>query len=102
MKTRTLAFQFAFALACVLAPGLPFAQDQKSPTPAEQRAQLKKDVPDTIASFRKADPGIERFFKDSAGYAVFPRVGKAGFIFGGGHGAAEVYAKGTSCSAPPP
>src|SRR5262245_42372462 len=93
MKTRTFAFQFAFALACFLLPGAPHAQ-QKDQTPAEQRAALKKDTQDTIASYRKTDPGIERFFKDSAGYAVFPRVGKIGFIFGGGHGAAEVYEKG--------
>lgn len=94
MKKRILATQLALALACVVAPGLPYAQDQKTSTPAEQRAQLRKDTPDTIASFRKADPGIERFFKDSAGYAVFPRIGKAGFIVGGGHGAGEVYGKG--------
>jgi lipid-binding SYLF domain-containing protein len=94
MKIRGLASQFALALTCALLPGAPYAQDQKTMSPAEQRAQLKKDVPDTLSTFRKADPGIERFFKDSAGYAVFPRIGKAGFILGGGHGAGEVYAKG--------
>jgi lipid-binding SYLF domain-containing protein len=96
MKTRTLAFQLAFALACFVLPAVPHAQDQTNvtKTPAEQRAELKKDVPDTIAAFRKTDPSIERFFKDSAGYAVFPRVGKVGFILGGGHGTAEVYGKG--------
>ena len=94
MKTRTIAFHFALALACFLLPQASFAQDQKTASPAEQREKLKKDAQDTIASYRKADPGIERFFKDSAGYAVFPRVGKAGFIVGGGHGAAEVYGKG--------
>jgi len=93
MKTRTLAFQLAFAVACAVAPGVTHAQP-KDKTPAEQRADLKKDTQDTIAAYRKADPTIERFFKDSAGYAVFPRVGKIGFIFGGGHGAAEVYEKG--------
>jgi lipid-binding SYLF domain-containing protein len=93
MKTRTLAIQLALALACTFAPGIPHAQ-QKEMTPAEFRAQLKKETPETIAAFRKADPTIERFFKGSAGYAVFPRIGKAGFIFGGGHGAGEVYEKG--------
>ena len=94
MKTRIFAFQLAFALACAIAPGVPYAQDQKPMSAAESRAALKKDVPDTIATYRKTDPTIERFFKDSAGYAVFPRIGKAGFIFGGGHGAAEVFEKG--------
>ena len=94
MKTRSLAVQLAFALTCVLLPGAPYAQDQKTATPAEQRAKLKTDTQDTIAMYKKTDPSIDRFFKDSAGYAVFPRVGKAGFIIGGGHGAAEVYGKG--------
>ena len=94
MKTRAIAFRFALALACFLIPQASFAQDQKTASPAEQRAKLKTDTQDTIAHYKKTDPGIERFFKDSAGYAVFPRVGKAGFILGGGHGAAEVYAKG--------
>jgi len=94
MKARAFAFvvPVAFAVASLLLPGMSYAQDQK--TPAEQRAQLKKDTQDTIAAYKKTDPAIDRFFKDSAGYAVFPRVGKAGFILGGGHGAAEVYAKG--------
>jgi len=94
MKTQKLAFHFAFALACFLLPAVPHAQDQKTQTPAEFRAQLRKEAPETIAAFRKADPTIERFFKESAGYAVFPRIGKAGFIIGGGHGAGEVYEKG--------
>jgi lipid-binding SYLF domain-containing protein len=93
MKTQTFAFHCAFALACFLLPAVPHAQ-QKEQTPAEFRAQLKKEAPETVAAFRKADPTIERFFKDSAGYAVFPRIGKAGFIIGGGHGAGEVYEKG--------
>src|SRR5262245_47688173 len=94
MKTRGLALQLALALSCLLLTGAPYAQDQKAATPAEQRAKLKTGTQDTIAMYNKTDPSIDRFFRDSAGYAVFPRVGKAGFIFGGGHGAAEVYGKG--------
>ena len=93
MKTRALAVSFAFAAASLL-PGALYAQDQKSYKPEEYRAQLKKEVPETIADYKKTDPSIERFFKDSAGYAVFPRIGKAGFIVGGGHGGGEVYGKG--------
>jgi len=94
MKTRALAVSFAFAAASLLLPGVPYAQDQKSYNAEEYRAQLKKEVPETIADFKKTDPSIERFFTNSAGYAVFPRIGKAGFIVGGGHGAGEVHSKG--------
>jgi lipid-binding SYLF domain-containing protein len=59
-----------------------------------ERAQLRSDVAEAIASMRAAEPGIERFFKSSAGYVVFPRVGKGGFIFAGGHGDGQVIQNG--------
>jgi lipid-binding SYLF domain-containing protein len=39
-----------------------------------------------IIDIKAADPGIEKFFEDSAGYAVFPSVGKGGIGIGGAHG----------------
>jgi len=36
--------------------------------------------------FLDADPGLQRFFEDCAGYAIFPSVGKAALIAGGSHG----------------
>ena len=97
MKMTDLTLPLAAALLCAMLAASPaaLAQARKAkPTPEEVRAQLGKDVSDTIAAYRKADPGIERFLKESAGYAVFPRIGKAGFIFGGGHGAGEVFQGG--------
>jgi lipid-binding SYLF domain-containing protein len=43
---------------------------------------------------KKADPGIDKFFAQSVGYVVFPKVGKVGVIVGGGHGVGEVFEKG--------
>ena len=45
-----------------------------------QRAQ------DTIIAFKKLDPSLDKFFKNAYGYAVFPSIGKGGFIVGGAHG----------------
>ena len=59
--------------------------------PAAQRAEVHADVVKMIETYKKTDPGIDRFFKNSAGYAVFPRIGKAGFIVGGGAGDGEVF-----------
>jgi lipid-binding SYLF domain-containing protein len=39
-----------------------------------------------IIDIKAADPGIEKFFEESAGYAVFPSVGKGGIGIGGAHG----------------
>jgi len=94
MKRHWIALQLAFAATCITLTGAAFAQgEQKQLTAAEYRQEVAKNVQETIARFRKIDPGIERFFKDSTGYAVFPRVGKAGFIVAGGHGDGEVYEK---------
>lgn len=95
MARPYIVLQLVAALFCSLLPGSLAAQpDEKKMTPAEQRQQLSTDTQNIIARYRKTDAGIERFFKDSAGYVVFPRVGKGGFIFAGGHGAGEVYEKG--------
>jgi len=95
MKLTRIA-SAAAALLLALSPA--WAKDNtkepKKVTPAEKRAQLKSDVAAAIDRYKKADPGMDRFFKDSVGYVVFPNIDKAGFIVGGGHGDGEVYEKG--------
>jgi lipid-binding SYLF domain-containing protein len=93
MKRRNFVLSVASASLCALLAAAP-AQAQKKSTPAEERALLGKDVQQTIGEYKKTDPAIDRFFKDSAGYVVFPRVGKGGFIFAGGHGDGELIEKG--------
>jgi len=48
----------------------------------------------TVAVFKKADPGIERFFKNSAGYVVFPTIGKGAIGVGGAGGSGILFEKG--------
>jgi lipid-binding SYLF domain-containing protein len=51
------------------------------------------DYTDTTALFRNAGKsGV--FFPKTYGYAVFPTVGKGGFIVGAAHGNGRVYAQG--------
>jgi len=47
-----------------------------------------------VAEFRKADPSLERFFKSSYAYAVFPTVGKGGIGIGGAYGSGLVFIGG--------
>ncbi len=49
-----------------------------------------KDYSSTIQVF-KDSPVVKRFFKSSYGYAVFPVIGKAGFVVGGSYGEGQVY-----------
>jgi lipid-binding SYLF domain-containing protein len=51
------------------------------------------DYDTTIAMFKRAGESAA-FFNDSYGYAVFPNVGKGGFVVGGGYGEGRVYRRG--------
>jgi len=51
------------------------------------------DYSETIQLFKDAGASAA-FFEKSYGYAVFPGIGKGGFIVGGAHGNGRVYRKG--------
>lgn len=51
------------------------------------------DYSATINVF-KDSPAVAKFFENSYGYAVFPTIGKAGFIVGGSYGKGQVYRDG--------
>ena len=48
--------------------------------------KMELDVARAIVNIKNADPSIQKFFDNAAGYAVFPRVGKGGLIIGGAYG----------------
>lgn len=71
-----------------------FADDEYT----ESEAKMTQDVSDaefdkTIAAFQKA-PQSAAFFDHSYGYAVFPTIGKVGFVIGGAYGKGRVYEQG--------
>jgi lipid-binding SYLF domain-containing protein len=94
MTKRMFIFQLAAVLACGAFPVLAAEKEYKDMTPAERRQKVRTEVQSAIARIKKLDPGIDRFFKNSVGYAVFPRVGKMGFIIGGGGGDGELFEQG--------
>lgn len=47
----------------------------------------------TISVFKQS-PVVQPFFKNCYGYAVFPTIGKGGFVVGGAYGSGQVYKKG--------
>ena len=55
---------------------------------------LQGESQQAIESFLKTDSGLQKFLSDAAGYAVFPNVGKGGFVVGGARGKGLVYEKG--------
>jgi lipid-binding SYLF domain-containing protein len=62
---------------------------------APVRAQSEEDVQEVIRQFEKGDPGMQAWFRDAHGYAVFPTVGKGGWVVGGSYGKGLVYEQGT-------
>jgi len=47
----------------------------------------------TIKTFKESPEG-KKFFQNSYGYAVFPTIGKGGFVVGVAHGKGQVYVGG--------
>ena len=58
----------------------------KTTTPLSAAATLKK--------LEAKDPGLKRLLDKAYAYAVFPSVGKANLVIGGGYGRGEVFEKG--------
>jgi lipid-binding SYLF domain-containing protein len=83
-----------FALACVLVLMSSLVHAQKEAAPSPARAKLNAEAQKAIAEYRRTDPGIDSFFKNAAGYVVFPSVGKGGFIVAAGGGDGLVFDKG--------
>jgi lipid-binding SYLF domain-containing protein len=54
------------------------------------------DANHTVGVYKKADPGLATFFEKSAGYAVFPGIGKGGAVVGGAYGKGVLFENGKS------
>jgi lipid-binding SYLF domain-containing protein len=59
----------------------------------DANAEIKANK--TLAHFKNKDKSLNNFFLQAYGYAVFPTIGKAGFVLGGAHGDGMVYKQGT-------
>lgn len=60
---------------------------------ADDPETLKSEATQAISAFKNADSAMAPFFEKSAGSAVFPSVGKGGFVVGGARGKGVVYQK---------
>lgn len=74
--TRTILCVFASVLISSAAWAFQPDKDDK----------MQLGVAEAIVSLKETDPGMQKFFDESAGYAVFPTVGKGGIGIGGARG----------------
>ncbi len=61
--------------------------------PQAQSEQLEA-AEAAVAEFKRTDSTLGPYFKNAYGYAIFPTIGKVGFIFGGSFGRGIVYQQG--------
>lgn len=73
---------------CIAALSVPMVQAK------EDLQELQTASQQSISDFQNTDPSMSSFFANSAGYAVFPSVGKGGLIVGGARGRGLVYQSG--------
>jgi lipid-binding SYLF domain-containing protein len=66
-----------------------------APTTQAKRQDLKEDASQALAQMRTTDPTLDRHFLNSSyAYAVFPHIGKGGYVVGGSYGRGIVYRHG--------
>jgi len=58
--------------------------------------RIMADADKAKSKIMSMDSNINSFFNDSAGYVIFPNVGKGGFIIGAAAGNGVVYENGTA------
>jgi hypothetical protein len=62
-----------------------------APKTLSNRAALESRVQSAIQVAKETDLGLQKFFNNSAGYAVFPSVGKGAVGVGGAFGRGELF-----------
>ena len=82
--------------ACALASvgALLLSGCSTAPKSAAGRQNLDTEVQAAIQTTRNTDPELQKFLDTSAGYAVFPKVGKGAFVAGGAFGRGQLFQKG--------
>lgn len=61
---------------------------------AKDKDELHQQVQDIKKKWQAQDDTFDAALEKAYGYAIFPEVGKGGFIVGAAHGKGEVYAQG--------
>ncbi|MEM6514760.1 MAG: hypothetical protein AAF688_01155 [Bacteroidota bacterium] len=84
---RTLKYFTALSLFLIGYTG--FSQSEKD-------KKIMADAEDAKATMVEKDSEIADFFSKSAGYVIFPNVGKGGLIIGGASGNGIVYENGVA------
>ncbi len=81
----------ASAMAVMAAGLLAGCSSTAAPRSDSEAAVLSANTSAAIDTFTAKDSTLQELLNKSVGYAVFPEIGKAGFVVGGSYGKGEVY-----------
>lgn len=82
-------------LMFVIAGCLGLAGCATAPETPSERRELRVDANQTLDEMKRRDPSLASVLDRSVGYAMFPEIGKGGFLVGGAYGRGIVYEQGT-------
>jgi lipid-binding SYLF domain-containing protein len=88
---RKTAFFAVPALAAALFAG---TGCETAPKTEAKRENLVDEAQTALKTMPRVDPTLASFVDRAYGYAVFPNVGKGGFVAGGAYGKGSVYEQG--------
>ncbi|TCL67613.1 lipid-binding SYLF domain-containing protein [Mariniflexile fucanivorans] len=63
---------------------------------SEKDTEIMADAQKAKSTLIATDAGLETYFDNASGYAIFPNVGKGGLIVGGASGNGVLYENGTA------
>src|SRR4051794_3735615 len=86
-------FSLAAALGLVAATG-GLTGCNTAPKTEGDKVSLHESARAALARMEAADPALRAFVSNAYGYAIYPSIGKGGFIVGGAYGRGEVYQQG--------
>lgn len=87
----------ALTIACagMLLAAMPaFTGCSTAPKTTQARAEIRSQADETLDRAQASDASLAGFLKNSAGYAVFPTVGKGAVGVGGAYGRGVLYERG--------
>lgn len=89
--TKTFVAMGASALVALCIVG---CSSNPEPKTEAKKDTLHDNAVAALNQMQREDPSLRSLLDRSAGYAIFPDVGKGGFIAGGSYGRGEVYQNG--------
>jgi len=93
MNTRRSLLSLAAVLGLVAATG-GLTGCSVAPKSEGAKVSLHESARAALARMQADDPGLNAFVSNAYGYAIYPGIGKGGFIVGGAYGRGEVYQQG--------